>query len=486
MIYLVTGQSQLFESKDYQIISVEESLSMISDWSVIQYDCESTGRDPHICKLLSAQFGNKKADAQIVVDCDTIDICKYKDLLESKYLIGQNLKFDLQFLYNYGIVPRKVYDTMVVEQLLYLGYPSGRIGYSLKDIALRRLGVDIDKTIRGQIIYKGLNTETIKYAAGDVTYLEDIADSQYNDCVKKECTIGAKLECDFVPVIAYLEWCGIKLDEDKWKAKMQKDKEKLQESLTKLNDYCIKHPKLQKYVFVDPQGDLFTGFDLTPKFNIDWQKDEAKKVFKDLGFNLDTISKTTKKETESIQEKNLTTQKGIDDEFLKLYLDYQGFYKVTTTYGQGHLDLINPITGRLHTNYWQIGTATGRMSSGSGTNDELARYKRLRKTVNMVNMQQLPHDAETRACFVAEKGNLFCSCDFSAMEARIGAEVYNEKKLLDEFLYGSGDSHAAYAKAVFAKELEGIDTKEVKAKRPDLRNKVKSIEFAVNKLCGII
>lgn len=65
------------------------------------------------------------------------------------------------------------------------------------------------------------------------------------------------------------------------------------------------------------------------------------------------------------------------------------------------------------------------------------------------------------------------------MEARIGADVYNEKKLLDEFLYGSGDTHAAYAKAVFAKELEGIETKDIKKKRPDLRNKVKSVEFAV-------
>lgn len=96
-----------------------------------------------------------------------------------------------------------------------------------------------------------------------------------------------------------------------------------------------------------------------------------------------------------------------------------------------------------------------------------------------MNMQQLPKNAQTRSCFIAEKGNLFCSCDYSAVEARIGAEVYNEHKLLDEFLYGSGDTHAAYAKAVFAKELEGIDTKDIKKKRPDLRSKVKSIEFAV-------
>lgn len=96
-----------------------------------------------------------------------------------------------------------------------------------------------------------------------------------------------------------------------------------------------------------------------------------------------------------------------------------------------------------------------------------------------MNMQQLPKNAVTRGCFISEKDNLFCSCDYSAVEARIGAEVYNEHKLLDEFLYGSGDTHAAYAKVVFSKELEGIDTKDIKKKRPDLRSKVKSIEFAV-------
>lgn len=72
------------------------------------------------------------------------------------------------------------------------------------------------------------------------------------------------------------------------------------------------------------------------------------------------------------------------------------------------------------------------------------------------------------------------------MEARIGAEIYNEKMLLDEFLLRSGDTHAAYAKVVFAEELKDVDTKDIKALRPDLRNKVKSVEFAVSHICGII
>lgn len=422
-----------------------------------------------------------------------MDIKLYKDILESKLIIGQNLKFDLQFLYNYGIIPLRVYDTMIVEQLLYLGYPSGVISFSLKEIAWRRIHIDIDKTVRGEIIWRGLDTKVIIYAAGDVTYLEKIMHKQMAECEFKQCVKGAEIECKFTPVIAYLEWCGIKLDVDKWKKKMQYDQENLREAIQTLNNYCITKPQLQKWVYVNTQGDLFTGYDLTPKFNMDWQTKKSIQVFKALGFDVSAISKSTGEDTESKTEKLITSQKGIDDEFLRLYYGqgepddedyypgYNGSYKVVTSFGQGHLNAINPKTGRIHTVYRAIGTVSGRMSSGSDKpNTDLAKLKKLQPSkCTYPNMQQLPKNAMTRSCFIAEKGNLFCSCDYSAMEARIGADVYNEKKLLDEFLYGSGDTHAAYAKAVFAEELKDVETRDVKKKRPDLRSKVKSIEFAV-------
>lgn len=64
------------------------------------------------------------------------------------------------------------------------------------------------------------------------------------------------------------------------------------------------------------------------------------------------------------------------------------------------------------------------------------------------------------------------------LESRLGADIYNEKAMLDEFLYGSGDMHSLCAKLVFHEELKDIDVKDVKKKRPDLRSKVKSIEFS--------
>ena len=270
MIYLVSACQKLFESTEYKQLSIEDSLAMINSWGIIQYDSETSGRDCHLCDLLCAQFGNDATDARIVVDCTTVDIKLYKEALETKWVVGQNLKFDLQFLYNYGIIPRKVYDTMIVEQLLYLGYPSGVISYALNAIAERRLGVNIDKTVRGEIIWRGLDERVIIYAAGDVTYLEKIMRSQLEDCRKKDCLIGARLECDFVPVIAYLEWCGIKLDEDKWKAKMAKDSKCLQSAKIALDEFVTSNEKLKNYYHVNLQGDLFGGFSDKPICNINW------------------------------------------------------------------------------------------------------------------------------------------------------------------------------------------------------------------------
>lgn len=473
MIYLVT-ENQSLENPRYKIITVEESLDILKDWKLVQFDTETSGIDPHIAQLLCAQFGNK--EDQIVVDCLTIDILNYKNILQDKFIIGQNLKFDIQFLYNYEIIPKRVYDTMIVEQLLYLGYPKGMISFSLAAIADRRLKIDIDKSIRGQIIWRGLDPDVVEYAANDVKFLEDIMWSQVNDCKEKNCLIGAKLECTFVPVIAYLEWCGIKLDEEGWKKKMKNDQENLDKAINDLTQFVIEEPRLQEFISI--QGDLFTGFN--NKVLINWSSSEqVVNVAKKLGFNTKTADKQTGEEKDSVLEKVLKIQKGINDKFLELYFKYQEYAKVVSSFGQSQLNYVNPNTGRIHTTYKQLGAASGRMSCGSRQpNKELAALKHIPTAdCTPVNMQQLPANDETRSCFICEKGNKFVSCDFSALESRLGADIYEEKEMLHEFLEGSGDMHSLCAKLVFHKELEGIDVKDVKKLRPDLRKKVKGIEL---------
>ena len=123
MIYSVTKQQELFDNPEYKIISIEDSLQLLKGCKVLQFDSETSCKNPHLGKILCIQLGNKDKDFQIVVDCSTIDILKYKNILETTLLVGHNLKFDLQWLYNHSIIPRNIYDTMIVEQLLYMGFP---------------------------------------------------------------------------------------------------------------------------------------------------------------------------------------------------------------------------------------------------------------------------------------------------------------------------------------------------------------------------
>lgn len=553
MIYLVTLQTSLFP--EFPQISVQEAKDLIDSWNYIQFDTETLGTDCHIGKVLCAQFGSPDKSVQIVVDILTINLREFKEQLESKLVIGQNLKFDLKWCFNYGIVPLKVFDTMVAEQLIYLGFPPigkpGGVSYALNEIAMRYLGKYIDKTVRGQIQYKGLVTEVIKYAANDVVDLGDIAHKQVEICKKRKCLRALQIEMDFVPVIAYLEWCGIKLDVDKWKAKMQKDENNRIDRLQKLNEFLVKWytdhngknntvampyivssfisehiqeiPSIAKpmsrpykkegnvddlfqdysapfyitnksgkmipFIKIDLQGDLFAGFNTDPQCVLNWDSSDQVIYFCQLlGFNTKIEDKETGEDKDSVVEKALKVQKGINDEFLKLYFDYKEASKVCSTYGQTYLNAINPNTGRIHTNFKQLGASSGRMACGSKQQNEdlvklkhaeLAKIKDSKKRkCGFPQIQNLPADHDTRGAFVPEKGNLMCSCDYSALESRLGADIYNEQSMIDEYLYGTGDIHSLTAKHCFPKELAGIEVKDIKNVRPDLRSRAKPVEFS--------
>ena len=96
MVFLVTKQQQLFESDLYKVIDEQSALEMMKDWTLVQFDAETNGRNAHLCDLLCAQFGNDKFDTRVVVDCNTINIRLFKSVLESKRIIGHNLKTKFQ------------------------------------------------------------------------------------------------------------------------------------------------------------------------------------------------------------------------------------------------------------------------------------------------------------------------------------------------------------------------------------------------------
>ena len=476
MIYFVSNASELFENEIYKVISVKESLKLLETIKVVGLDTETEGFDPYTKKLLSLQLGCK--DFQVVIDCSTVDVELYKEYLESdRTFLGWNLKFDLRFLYFHNIYPKRVYDGYLAEKLLWLGYPSGIHSLSLKSAGENYLDIELDKTTRGKIHYLGLNAEVIQYGANDVKYLEDIIRKQYKELIKKDLTTAIKVENKFVLPLAYMEHCGIKLDVDKWKAKMKQDNIKYEEALKALDAWVCEHfPKDTRFTKVDLQGDLFLGFCTDPKCIINWSSPkQVIPLFKELGFNLETKDKATGQMKDSIDAKVIEPQKKISD-IAPIYLDYKAAAKVVGTYGENFLEQINPVSGRIHTNYSQMGADTTRITSGGKDKSNKVEY---------VNLLNLPSDEETRACFVAEKGNKWISIDYSGQETYLMASIANDTAIIKELTEGSGDIHSLTAYMAYPEIPRDTPIKEIKKKFHNLRQEAKGIEFAINRKCYV-
>lgn len=526
MIYLVSHNKSLFQTDKYIEATMEQAMSVLLPLKLCQLDTETKGLDCHTKALLTIQLGNK--DNQVVIDWTTLTLKEkqiVKNYLESDRLfLGWNLMFDLTFLYVQGIYPKHIWDGMIAEQLLYLGYPAQMREKSLRAAAWNYLNINIDKTVRGKIINDGLTTEVVIYAAGDVTYIEDIKEKQDIEIEKQGMKLAVELECEFVKSLAYFKYCGVHLDITKWKAKMAKDQAKLDKAISKLNawvvawdkenphnGYDIQYPELKyprysadypnevkrlikdgykrfpqedlqtpdgkvdaykkviknQFTQIDTQGDLFTGFDTEPKCVVNWSSQkQVIPLFELLGINVETFDKKTKQKKKSIEANVLKPQKN-DFPIIPIFLEYQEAAKVVSTYGQNWLNAINPKTGRIHADFHSIGTDTARVSSGGG--------------VWKLNMQNLPHDPETRACFTSEEGNAWLSADYQSQESRIIASVSKDEKMIDLFEHGCGDVHSLVAYMSYPNIIPR-DTKieDIKKLYHNWRQKAKSIEFAIN------
>lgn len=471
MIYLVTKQTTLFESENYKIISVEESLRLLNSLNIVGLDTETSGLDPWTKELKSIQLGNY--DNQVVIDTTTIDPTLYKEYLESDRLfIGWNLKFDLKFLFRHNIVPKQVWDGYLAEKLMWLGYPPGIHSLSLKSAGENYLNVELDKSVRGKIIYAGLTEDVIIYSANDIKYLEKIMELQKVELKKKELDKAIVYENKFVLPLAYCEYCGVKLDVTKWKAKMQKDEQRVKVALDNCNKWLLENEPNSKYIFIDRQGDLFSGFNLKPQVTLNWNSTKQLiPLFKKYGVNVEVDDREKGGTKDSIDAKSLKPQKD-KCSLIPLYLEYKEAVKVTSTYGENFLKQINPVSGRIHTNFNQLGTDTGRLSSGGKDKEHKIDY---------INMQNLPSDEETRACFVAEEGNKWGSIDYKGEESFLMASIANDKAMLEELIHGDKDLHTLTAKIVFSDIIpKDCPTEVVKTKYHDLRKVSKGYEFAFN------
>lgn len=470
MIHFCSEQKRVVGSSVWEEIEVQDIISYFKNHKFIALDTETSGLDPHSCELLSIQFGD--FDHQFVIEYSPNILEKLKPLLLRKDVVWvlQNAKFDLQFFYKHNIILENIFDTYLAEGVLYCGFDDVKlpnyVRKSLDVLVLKYCGVLLNKSIRGTINRVGLTDKVIEYGANDVKYLIPVMTSQMVK-IKEDGLWGAvKLDNKFVKVLAYIEYCGIYLNKEKWLAKMEDDSKKLSDMEFALNKWVFERFG-DKYV--NKQLDLFSA---AKRCSLNWSSSkQIIPIFKELGVDTKVRDKKTGKMKDSIEAKHIVKQVHVSP-LIQMYIDYKKAQKLVTTYGQNFLDAINPKTGRIHATFWQI-MNTGRTSCGSGDNKD---------DDNSINLQNIPSDKITRGCFTNQFENtILVDCDYSQQEDRMYTQLSKEPALIDFYndTARKRDGHSFTAKLCFPKELKDIPEEEVKHTRPDLRSKAKGAKFAI-------
>lgn len=431
-------------------------ISDLSNVSMIGLDTETTGIDPLISKILLVQIG--VGDNVYVMHRGNLGKLFFTKLLEiikenNIKCIGHNIKFDIKILHtDTGILLRNLHDTMIVESVLTAGV--GDKLSSLAKLVSKYCGEELVKDTRLEFIDMDWNStftdQQITYAGTDILYLDKIYNSQIELATKEGLLPTIELEMNLVPAVAKMELQGILLDVEHWNG-LIKDSESNIVRLSKVmkdlifnsvpvasygNAYQfaralaipVKAKKLQKILesIVDPSVSMIW---INENFNIGSHK------------QLLTALHLCGIDTPDTNEKTLN--KLPQNDIIDVILEYRDYEKRLSTYGQNIIDLINPVTGKIHTEYFQVGTQTGRFSSKNP------------------NLQNIPIDNGFREGFISRPGYSFIAMDYSQQEYRLAGALSGEPVILDAYLRGA-DMHIATAALKFKKDFHDITKDERK------------------------
>ncbi|MCS2287307.1 DNA polymerase I [Bacteroides fragilis] len=432
-------------SYDYQLIDTEEKrneiIKKLLTSEILALDTETTGTDPMDAELVGMSFSITENQAFYVpVPAEREEAIKIVQEFEPVFKnekslkVGQNIKYDMLVLQNYGIEVRgKLFDTMVAHYVLQ---PELRHNMDyLAEIYLHYQTIHIEELIgpkgKGQKNMRDLSPQEVYLYAcedADVTLkLKNILEQELkkNDAEK----LFYEIEMPLVPVLVNIESNGVRLDTEALKQSSEHFTTRLQ--------------SIEKEIYTLAEGE----------FNITSPKQVGEILFDKL--KIVEKAKKTKTGQYVTSEEVLESLRNKHDIIGKI-LEYRGLKKLLSTYIDALPQLINPKTGRIHTSFNQTVTATGRLSSSNP------------------NLQNIPirdeDGKEIRKAFIPDDGCSFFSADYSQIELRIMAHLSEDKNMIDAFLSGY-DIHAATAAKIYK-----VDIKEVTA---DMRRKAKTANFGI-------
>ena len=432
-------------SHKYELIDNETDMRRICDFFLtkqkLSFDTETTSTDAISAELVGLSFAVEPFKAFYVpVPENREEAMKvleiFRPVYESEHIlkIGQNVKYDLEVLANYGIeLKGEMFDTMIAHYLLQ---PELRHNMDyMAEVYLNYQTIHIDELIGP----RGKNQKSMRdvppadvceYASEDA----DITLQLYNTLEPKLresdlYPLFRDIEMPLVRVLAEMEMNGVLIDTNA-----------LKETSVAFTERML---ELERKIY-EEAGE---------EFNISSPRQVGDILFE----KLKIVEKAKKTKTgQYVTSEEVLQQLKNKAPIVSNILAYRGLKKLLGTYVDALPKLINPRTGHIHTSFNQTVTATGRLSSSDP------------------NLQNIPVRGEDgkdiRRCFIPEPGCLFFSADYSQIELRVMAHLSNDQNMIEAFREGH-DIHTATAAKIYKESLDSVTR--------DQRTKAKRANFGI-------
>ena len=408
----------------------------------VAFDTETTSLDVLDAELVGMSFATAEGEAAYVpIPANREEAQKIVDAFRPFFLsekimkVGQNIKFDLNVLANYGIeISAPMFDTMLAHYILQ---PEQRHNMDyLAEIYLGYRTIHIEELIGekkggGKKNMRDLSPTLIRdYACEDADITLRLMRPLREELEKNnQLDVFQNIEMPLMPVLAEMERNGVRIDtaalEDTGNS-FRTEMEQLEKDIYEMagHEFLLTSPRQVGEVLFGEMG----------------LNEKARKT-KSGQYS------TSEEELEKIRHKHPIVDK---------ILQHRGLKKLLSTYIEALPKLINKRTGHIHTSFNQAVTATGRLSSSNP------------------NLQNIPvrgeNGREIRKAFIPEEGQIFFSADYSQIELRLMAHLSGDAHLIEAFNNGE-DIHAATAARIFKKPLEEVSR--------DERRKAKTANFGI-------
>ena len=425
---------------DYKLVENVEDAQKLCDFLLtkqfLSLDTETTSTNAIDAELVGLSFSVKEKEAwYVAVPANRKEALRivniFKPLYENPVIlkIGQNIKYDLEVLANYGIeLKGELWDTMIAH---YLIQPElhHNMDY-MAEVYLNYQTIHIDELIgprgKNQKSMRDLSpTQVYEYAAedADITLrLKNVLEPKLKEAGIEH--LFYEIEMPLVRVLAEMEMNGVLIDTDSLKETSELFTSRLKELEQRIYELAG-----EEFNIASPKqvGDILFG-------------------------KLQIIEKPKKTKTGQYvtNEETLQTLR-TKHEIVEKILEHRGLKKLMGTYVDALPKLINPRTGHIHTSFNQTITATGRLSSSDP------------------NLQNIPirgeDGKEIRKAFIPEPGCQFFSADYSQIELRVMAHLSEDENMIEVFREGK-DLHAATAATIYKKDISEVSRDErTKSKR---------------------